>query len=157
MCIRDSAETEALIGMRRAVFPAIERMGGSVLVEDIAVPRTRMAEAFTRMREIERKYGVVLPSAAHAGDGNMHPVFVFEPVAGETGLDAVPAHVWEAADEVFSVALEMGGTLTGEHGVGLLKKRFLPEELGQDQTELQQQLRKVFDPDGIMNPGKVLD
>ena len=150
-------ETEALIGMRRAVFPAIERMGGSVLVEDIAVPRTRMAEAFTRMREIERKYEVALPSAAHAGDGNMHPVFVFEPVAGETGLDAVPTHVWEAADEVFSVALEMGGTLTGEHGVGLLKKRFLPEELGADQTELQQQLRKVFDPQGIMNPGKVLD
>ena len=87
----------------------------------------------------------------------MHPVFVFEPVAGETGLDAVPAHVWEAADEVFTVALEMGGTLTGEHGVGLLKKRFLPEELGEDQTELQQQLRKVFDPEGIMNPGKVLD
>ncbi|MDQ1525978.1 MAG: glycolate oxidase, partial [Microbacteriaceae bacterium] len=88
---------------------------------------------------------------AHAGDGNLHPNFVYTPEDdGE-----VPRAVWAAADELFVAALSLGGTLTGEHGVGLLKKRWLRDELGDDQLELQHQLKRVFDPQGILNPGKV--
>jgi glycolate oxidase len=85
---------------------------------------------------------------AHAGDGNLHPNFVFDG-------DEVPAHVWDAADAMFRAAIELGGTLTGEHGVGVLKRRWIGDELGDDVLELQRGIRRVFDPAGILNPGKV--
>jgi glycolate oxidase len=87
---------------------------------------------------------------AHAGDGNLHPILVLEP-----GRD-LDEHVWETAGEVFTMALALGGTLTGEHGVGLLKRRWLTDELGADVHALQRDLRAVFDPHAILNPGKAL-
>jgi len=147
-------EGEELMAFRRACFPAFEA-AGSTLVEDIAVPRSRMAEAFARIREIEARHGVEIPTAAHAGDGNLHPIFVFQ-AAGQDGEVQVPPVIWEAASEVFQVALELGGTLTGEHGVGLLKRRWLGAELGDAQYALQSRLRDAFDPARVLNPGKVL-
>jgi glycolate oxidase len=85
---------------------------------------------------------------AHAGDGNLHPNFVY------TG-DTVPDPVWEAANDLFRTAIQLGGTLTGEHGVGVLKRRWLADEVGPDSYELQVKLKSVFDPLGILNPGKV--
>lgn len=143
----DRAEGERLLAIRRSVHPAMARLG-TTLIEDVSVPRSALAAMFTRIGEIERRYGLVIPTVAHAGDGNLHPNFIFE------GPE-VPAVVWEAADELFRAALELGGTLTGEHGIGVLKRRWLADELGDDQWELQRQIARVFDPQGILNPGKV--
>jgi glycolate oxidase len=85
---------------------------------------------------------------AHAGDGNLHPNFIYQG-------DEVPPEIWSAADEVFLACLRLGGTLTGEHGVGLLKRRWLRDELGDDQVDLQRELKRVFDPTNILNPGKI--
>lgn len=153
----DPEHADRLVTLRRRVFPALEHLG-TPLVEDVAVPRSKMPEMFARIREIEAATGVFIPTSAHAGDGNLHPIPVFGR-AGEVGdVDAstgVPAEVWDAVGQVFRAALEMGGTLTGEHGVGLLKRMFLEEELGHEQYELQRRIKAAFDPAGILNPGKV--
>ena len=136
--------------------PALEALG-TPLVEDVAVPRSRMVEMFLRIREIERATGLLIPTTAHAGDGNLHPILLFgeaSRVGGEGGGE-IPAEVWEAAGMLFRAGLELGGTLTGEHGVGLLKRAFLRDELGDAQHALQERIKAVFDPHGILNPGKV--
>lgn len=143
----DPVEGERLLAVRRSMHPAMASLG-TTLIEDVAVPRSAMAAMFDEIERIEREFGVRIPTVAHAGDGNLHPNFVFE---GET----VPPHIWAAADELFRAAIRLGGTLTGEHGVGLLKSRWLAEELGDDQWHIQQQILRVFDPQGILNPGKV--
>lgn len=148
----DAAEGERLFAIRRAFHPAMERQG-AVLIEDVAVPRSAMPAMFAAIGDIERRFGIRIPTVAHAGDGNLHPNFVVEDAAG--GHLEVPEHVWAAADELFRACLRLGGTLTGEHGVGTLKRRWLRDELGDDAFELQRRIKAVFDPAGIMNPGKV--
>ncbi|WP_438353649.1 FAD-binding oxidoreductase [Microbacterium sp. CJ88] len=143
----DAAEGERLLTIRRTMHPAMESMG-TALIEDVSVPRSALPAMFDEIARVEREHGVVIPTVAHAGDGNLHPNFVFE------GPE-VPAVVWAAADDLFRSALRLGGTLTGEHGVGVLKSRWLADELGDDQWELQRQVTRVFDPLGILNPGKV--
>jgi glycolate oxidase len=143
----DDAEGERLFAIRRSFHPAMSTMG-TVLIEDVAVPRSQLPAMFAAITEIEKKYGMVIPTVAHAGDGNLHPNFVFD------GPE-VPAEVWSAANDVFLACLRLGGTLTGEHGVGLLKRRWLRDELGDDQVDLQRALKAVFDPTNILNPGKI--
>jgi glycolate oxidase len=143
----DPADGERLFAVRRAFHPAMSARG-TVLIEDVAVPRSQLPAMFAAITEIEQRYGITIPTVAHAGDGNLHPNFVFD---GPT----VPPEIWAAADELFVVCLRLGGTLTGEHGVGMLKKRWLADELGDDQVELQRQIKAVFDPHGLLNPGKV--
>ncbi|HMH59121.1 MAG TPA: FAD-linked oxidase C-terminal domain-containing protein, partial [Galbitalea sp.] len=147
----DEAEGDRLFAIRRAFHPAMAAKG-TVLIEDVAVPRSQLPAMFAAISGIERKYGMVIPTVAHAGDGNLHPNFVFDK-QGE-GPD-VPPIVWDAADEVFQACLRLGGTLTGEHGVGILKRRWLRDELGDDQVELQRGLKRVFDSQNILNPGKI--
>jgi len=144
---RDDAEAELLWTIRRSMHPAMEAMG-TTLIEDVSVPRSALPAMFDEIARIERAYDLVIPTVCHAGDGNLHPNFVFD---GEE----VPEIVWRAADELFRAALRLGGTLTGEHGVGVLKRRWLVDELGEDQWQLQRQITRVFDPLGILNPGKV--
>ena len=91
-----------------------------MLVEDVCVPRSRLPDMIERIERAAARHGVMIATVAHAGDGNLHPVFVFD-----RGLGDVPASVWAAADEVFRAALDLGGTLTGEHGVGVIKRRWL--------------------------------
>jgi glycolate oxidase len=146
----DAAEGERLLAIRRAFHPSLEAQG-TVLIEDVAVPRSMLPEMFRRIGLLEQKYRIAIPTVAHAGDGNLHPTFVFQPTAEG---DAPPA-VWAAADHVFRTALALGGTLTGEHGVGILKRRWLGDELGTDQLAVQREIKRVFDPRGILNPGKV--
>lgn len=147
--IDDPAEGEALLAVRRAFHPALEAEG-EVLIEDVCVPRSALPAMFAAIRRIEERTGLSIPTVAHAGDGNLHPNFVLP-----TGSRVVDEGVWEAAAELFRTALALGGTLTGEHGVGLLKRRWLAEELGEDSLALQRGIKAVFDPLGIMNPGKV--
>ncbi|MCT2086564.1 FAD-binding protein [Microbacterium enclense] len=143
----DDEEGETLLAVRRALHPAMETLG-TTLVEDVSVPRSALPAMFDAIARIEREYGLVIPTVAHAGDGNLHPNFVFE------GPD-VPEVVWTAAEDLFRAALALGGTLTGEHGIGVLKRRWLADELGDDQWRLQRDIARVFDPLGILNPGKV--
>ena len=150
----DRAEGERLLAIRRSMHPAMETLG-TALIEDVSVPRSALPAMFDEIARVEREHGVVIPTVAHAGDGNLHPNFIFTAEPDEFGVVEAPAHVWAAADDLFRAALRLGGTLTGEHGVGVLKRRWLEDELGRDQWELQRQITRVFDPQGILNPGKV--
>ncbi|MFT4052698.1 MAG: FAD-linked oxidase C-terminal domain-containing protein [Microbacterium sp.] len=148
----DDAEADLLWRIRRSVHPAMETLG-TALIEDVSVPRSALPAMFDEIARIEEEHGLAIPTVCHAGDGNLHPNFVFDaPDSGD-----VPEEIWRAADDLFRAALRLGGTLTGEHGVGLLKRRWLADELGADQWELQRQITRVFDPAGILNPGKVFD
>lgn len=136
-----------LIQFRKAFHPALEKLG-SVLIEDVAVPRSQLGHMFAEIRRIEAEFDLEIPTVAHAGDGNLHPNFVYQG-------DEIPEKVWLAADALFRSAVALGGTLTGEHGVGMLKSRWLKDELGEAQWQLQLKIKQLFDPKGILNPGKV--
>ncbi len=145
----DPEEAAQLLEIRRLALPAAERLG-TCLVEDVGVPRSKLPEMFERLEQIAADHQVRVLTVAHAGDGNLHPIFVFDPTADGT----VPANIWAAADEVFRAALDLGGTLTGEHGVGVLKRRWLELELGADVMDVHRSIKKALDPAGILNPGK---
>ncbi|WP_406674476.1 FAD-linked oxidase C-terminal domain-containing protein [Nonomuraea sp. N2-4H] len=144
------AEADELVGLRRLAYGAKERLG-ACLVEDVCVPRSVLPDMITAIEEAAARHDVMIATVAHAGDGNLHPVFIFE-----HGMLEPPPEVWAAADEVFRRALEFGGTLTGEHGVGLLKRRWLELESGPVAAELQRGIKALFDPLGILNPGKAI-
>lgn len=143
----DHDEGEELLRIRRSMHPAMASLG-TTLIEDVSVPRSAMPAMFDEIARIEQAYGIRIPTVAHAGDGNLHPNFIVDG-------DEVPERIWQAAGELFRAALRLGGTLTGEHGVGTLKSRWLADELGDDQWQLQRQIVRTFDPLGILNPGKV--
>jgi glycolate oxidase len=144
------SESRQLLDLRRLAYPAVERLGVA-LVEDVCVPRTRLPEMVALIERTAQRHGVFIATVAHAGDGNLHPVFVFD-----RGLPEVPPEVWSAADEIFRAALDVGGTLTGEHGVGMIKRRWLAAELGEESMIVHHAIKNALDPAGIMNPGKVL-
>ncbi|MCI3276873.1 FAD-binding oxidoreductase [Streptomyces cylindrosporus] len=146
----DPVEAEALLAARRLALPALERLGRP-LIEDIVVPRSRLAEAVREIRCISARHDVPVFTIAHAADGNLHPIIVVDPT-----LDRLPDAAWEAAGEIFALALRLGGTLTGEHGVGVLKRQWVADELGPTAHALQRRLKDVFDPRHILNPGKGL-
>ncbi|MEV0910504.1 FAD-binding oxidoreductase [Streptomyces hokutonensis] len=146
----DPVEAEALLAARRLALPALERLGRP-LIEDIAVPRSRLAQAVREIRAISARHDVPVYTLAHAADGNLHPIIVVDPA-----LDRLPEAAWEAAGEIFALALRLGGTLTGEHGVGVLKRQWVADELGPTAHALQRRLKDAFDPHGILNPGKTL-
>jgi glycolate oxidase len=144
------AESRQLLDIRRLSYPAIERLGAT-LVEDVCVPRSRLPDMVECIERAADRHGVMIATVAHAGDGNLHPVFVFDRGLAEGD---VPPAVWAAADEVFRAALDMGGTLTGEHGVGLIKRRWLALEVGEDSMHVHRAIKNALDPAGILNPGR---
>ncbi|MGA5895956.1 FAD-binding oxidoreductase [Streptomyces venetus] len=146
----DPARAEALLAARRLALPSLERLGRP-LIEDIAVPRSRLAEAVREIRAISARHGVPVFTIAHAADGNLHPIIVVD-----AALGGLPDAVWEAAGEIFALALRLGGTLTGEHGVGVLKRQWVAEELGPAAHAVQRRIKEALDPRGILNPGKAL-
>jgi glycolate oxidase len=148
--VRVSTDGTALLAARRLALPSIERLGRP-LIEDIAVPRSRLADAVRGIAAIGARHRVPICTLAHAGDGNLHPIVVVDPAAA-----GIPAAAQQAADDIFALALELGGTITGEHGVGTLKRAWLGRELGSTSHDLQRQLKAVFDPKGILNPGKAI-
>lgn len=151
----DPADSEMLVAARRAVSPAMEKyvsgLGGGELIDDVCVPRSRLGEFFARLDEIADRHSVEVSTAGHAGDGNMHPSVLFD------AHD--PASVAEAKEtfaEIMQLGLDLGGTITGEHGVGYLKKDWLVRELDAGARALQTSIKAAVDPLGILNPGKML-
>lgn len=146
----DPADGEAFVVARRMAIPAIERLG-AVLLEDVGVPLPRLGDLVLGIAEIAENNAVTIATMAHAGDGNTHPLIVLErsdPAQHER------AHI--AYGEVMDLAISLGGTITGEHGVGRLKRPWLADYLGADVLELNHRIKKALDPDGILNPGSIL-
>ncbi|MGT2424686.1 FAD-binding oxidoreductase [Amnibacterium kyonggiense] len=149
----DPETAAALVALRRAAHPAYARLG-EVLIEDVCVPRSALPAMFDAVAAIGARHGLPIPVIAHAGDGNLHPNIVIPPsVAHAPG--EIPDVVWAAGEELFRAAIALGGTLTGEHGVGVLKRRWIEEELGEDVMALSRRVKAAFDPLGLLNPGKV--
>ena len=148
----DAAASARLLFARRQALPALERLGRP-LIEDIVVPRERLADAVRGIRRIAAEERVQIFVFGHAGDGNLHPIIVTDPAPPDA---PIPASALAAADRIFALALELGGTITGEHGVGRLKREWARRELGYDVHALQTRVRETFDPRGILNPGSSL-
>jgi glycolate oxidase len=147
----DEREAEALFQARRDVYHAVERLG-SVLTEDVCVPRRAVPAMLDSVAAAAAECDVLIATVAHAADGNLHPLIVV-PAGDDTARDRAQ-HAFEA---IVEAALKLGGTVTGEHGVGLLKKRGMAVELGPASMAMQHAVKAALDPAGIFNPGKVLD
>ncbi|GAA4738668.1 FAD-linked oxidase C-terminal domain-containing protein [Amnibacterium soli] len=150
---QDPVTAAGLVALRRAAHPAYARLG-EVLIEDVCVPRTALPAMFDAIDAISLRHGLPIPTVAHAGDGNLHPNIVI-PASVPHAPGEIPDVVWAAGEELFRTAIALGGTLTGEHGVGVLKRRWIAEELGDDVMALSTRVKAAFDPLGILNPGKV--
>jgi len=146
----DREESEMLMEARRLVHWAMDALGAT-MVEDVAVPRANMADLVNGVGAIAKARGLKIPCHGHAGDGNLHPTVVFERGNQESEAKAVAAF-----GEVMELALSLGGTITGEHGVGRLKKPWLAGQLGPEAMELNRRIKAALDPDGILNPGAVI-
>ena len=146
----DGVEAERMWSARRAISPSLARRRPNKLGEDIAVPRRAIPAMARRVREIATKHRLEIPLFGHIGDGNLHPNILCDRRDPEE-MQRVTA----AAREIFEAAVALGGTLSGEHGIGLLKKQFLELDLGADTIALMQRIKDAIDPRGIMNPGKV--
>ena len=147
----DPAVSDELLSARRLALPSIEATGRA-LIEDIAVPPSRLAEAVRGVHAVAEATGTAIYVFAHAGDGNLHPIIVVDAAEG----DELPAAAIAAADQIFALALELGGTVTGEHGIGLLKQRWVARQVGAVVDELHHAIKRVLDPAGILNPGKAI-
>ncbi|MTV24202.1 FAD-binding protein [Nitriliruptoraceae bacterium ZYF776] len=146
----DPDEAEQLLQARRLAIPALERLG-RILLDDIGVPRSRIPELFARTEAISAARDVLIGTFGHAGDGNMHPTIVV-PHGDADALVRGRA----AFDDLLEAALDLGGTITGEHGVGSVKEPFLERELGAGNLDVQRRIKRALDPQGLLNPGKWL-
>ncbi len=152
----DATEAAELLQARRRAHPAMERLAlsmfdhGGLIIDDIAVPRTRLAELLDEIVAISAKYGITIGVVGHAGDGNLHPNIIVD------RADPASVHKGQQVfDEIMQRGLALGGTCTGEHGVGLLKKDWLATELGPTGVEVQRAIKRALDPANLLNPGKV--
>jgi glycolate oxidase len=143
----DPDEGEMFVEARRTAFPAIQARG-TILLEDVGVPVPLLPDLLAKVAEISAEYDVEIPVVAHAGDGNTHPIIVYSP---ETESRARAAFA-----EIMKAAIALGGTITGEHGVGRAKRSALPDQLGPDVMALTRRIKDALDPDGILNPGAIL-
>ncbi|WP_347350794.1 FAD-linked oxidase C-terminal domain-containing protein [Intrasporangium sp.] len=143
----DADEGELFTAARRAAFPAIERLG-AVMFEDVGVPVPLLPQLLTGISAIAEQHDVRIPVVAHAGDGNTHPIIVYP-----RGDPAARERAAAAFDAVMHLAIGLGGTITGEHGIGRLKRAALPEQLGPDVMALTHRIKHALDPKGILNPG----
>ncbi|MDX6692318.1 MAG: glycolate oxidase [Solirubrobacteraceae bacterium] len=148
---RDDAERAIFWKMRKAAFPAMGRVSPHYYVQDSVIPRTRLSEVLERIEELAAEYGLRVGNVFHAGDGNLHPLVCYD---GNTPGEAERAE--ELAGEIVIACVELGGSITGEHGIGVDKKRYMPKMFGEDDLAAFQKLRCAFDPDGLANPGKVM-
>ncbi len=148
---KDETERNNLWKARRSVSPSLARRAPNKLGEDITVPRSRVPEAVRRIREISQKYGLPVVVFGHAGDGNLHPNILFDKRKPED-----MERVEKIAEEIFRMAVEMGGVLSGEHGVGVLKQPYLEMAIGPVAVEVMKAIKQALDPKGILNPGKVI-
>jgi glycolate oxidase len=144
----DVAEADALLEARRLALPALERLG-QTLLDDVCVPRSRLGALVEGVERIAEEAGCVVGVFGHLGDGNMHPTFVLDP----DDPDAEP-RARAAFGDIVRLAVRLGGTVSGEHGVGVLKLPYLADELGAELVAVQHRVKQALDPTGILNPGK---
>jgi glycolate oxidase len=149
---KDDAEATKLASARRSAFSALARVSPTTILEDATVPRSELAHMIRFVEQIARKYKLRIGTFGHMGDGNLHPTFLTD----ERNKEEMH-RVEMAFHEIFDEAIRIGGTITGEHGVGFAKKSFLPKFAGDAQMRVMRELRKALDPAGILNPGKMFD
>jgi glycolate oxidase len=145
---RHGGDRDRMWAARRAMSHALRARARFKMSEDIVVPRSRLGEMLERVARIAERERLRLPTYGHAGDGNLHVNFLWDDPDGKVRVD-------RAIDEVFRVTIELGGTLTGEHGLGVLKRDYLPLEQSEPLIETQRRIKDVFDPKGLLNPGKM--
>ncbi|MFE0727783.1 FAD-binding oxidoreductase [Streptomyces antibioticus] len=146
----DAAESELLLQARRSSLVALEAVTGTTMIDDVCVPRSRLGDMIEGVERIAERHRLTIGVVAHAGDGNTHPTVCFDARDPEESRRARASF-----DEIMALGLELGGTITGEHGVGVLKKEWLAREIGPVGVEMQRGIKQVFDPLGILNPGKL--
>jgi glycolate oxidase len=149
---RDAAEADGLTSARRAAFSALARVSPTTILEDATVPRSELATMITFIQQTARKYKLKIGTFGHFGDGNLHPTFLTD----ERNKEEIE-RVHAAFREIFEKAIALGGTITGEHGVGLAKKEFLPQFAGKTSMDIMRALKRTLDPNNILNPGKIFD
>jgi len=145
------AERDKLWSARRAALPALAQLGNCVIIEDATVPRSKITDMLVACSTIGKKYNVTLGTFGHAGDGNLHPTIL----ADKNNKEEMD-RVHKAVDEIFATAVKFGGTLSGEHGIGIAKMKYLSSELGQSGVNLMKSIKEALDPTYIMNPGKMV-
>jgi glycolate oxidase len=145
---QDSAKRERLWAARRALSPATKRLAKHKLSEDVVVPRSKIAALLEKVEAIGTKLGVQHLTYGHAGDGNLHVNFLWNDASERPRID-------QALEALMRATVELGGTLTGEHGVGVTKAAYLPIEQSSELMGLQKDIKRVFDPKGLLNPGKI--
>ena len=147
----DQVERERLWLGRKSAFGAVAQAAPDYYLHDTVVPRTRLVEVMSKLYEISARHDILMLNVFHAGDGNLHPLMAFD--AKEPG---VMDRVMAAGDEIVRLSIAVGGSLSGEHGIGLEKRKFMSEVFDEVSLDAQARLRDAFDPDGVMNPGKIL-
>jgi len=146
----DPEQADMLLGARRMAIPALESMG-DWLLDDVSVPRSALAQAMVLIEQVAANRQVMIATFGHAGDGNLHPTIVVPRQDKDAAVRAMAAF-----DDILDVALQCGGTVTGEHGVGNLKRAGLAQELDAPAIDLHTRIKAAWDPEGILNPGKAL-
>src|SRR3954452_13788340 len=149
---RDEAEGLALAAARRNAFSALARRKPTTILEDVTVPRTELATMVAFIAETAKTHRLEIGTFGHMGDGNLHPTFLTD----ERNTDEI-VRVHHALDAIVTKTLALGGTITGEHGVGLAKKQWLRQQMGESSYMLMQQVKRAIDPAGLLNPGKIFD
>lgn len=145
-------ESQRLATARRSAFSALARVAPTTILEDVTVPRSELAGMVAFIQEIAKRHNLRIGIFGHMGDGNLHPTFL------TNEKDEAEMHrVEQAFAEIVTETVRRGGTITGEHGVGLAKKKFLPESVGGLNVEIMRNLKRLFDPNLILNPGKMFD
>jgi len=147
---RDAAERDLLWKGRKNAFGAAGRVSPSYYTQDGVIPRTKLPATLRRIGEIGRKYNLAIGNVFHAGDGNLHPIILFDQ-RSEQQFQAAR----RAADEIIEFCIAAGGAITGEHGVGMEKDRLMPLLFSEADMELMKRVRGVFNPNGLLNPGKI--
>jgi glycolate oxidase len=147
---QSEAERNSLWKARRSISPSLARKAPNKLGEDITVPRSAIPEVIQRLRGISQRFGLPVVIFGHAGDGNLHPNILFDKRQPEQW-----AKVEQMVGEIFAASLAVGGTLSGEHGVGVLKRPYLESALGPVSIGIQRQIKRALDPMNILNPGKI--
>jgi len=148
---RTEEERDLLWKGRKNAFGALGRISPAFYVQDGVIPRTRLPEMLEHIEQAGRKYNLVIGNIFHAGDGNLHPLLMFDNRDPEQSR-----RVLKAAREILAKCVEMGGALTGEHGVGIEKNELMPLLFSADDLDMMRKLKAVFNPTGMLNPGKVL-
>lgn len=149
---RDEAEAAKLATARRSAFSALARLAPTTILEDATVPRSELAKMIRFVAAVATKYKLRIGTFGHMGDGNLHPTFLTD----ERNKEEMH-RVEEAFKEIFDEAIRLGGTITGEHGIGVAKKSFLPKFAGDAQMRVMRELKRALDPHRILNPGKIFD